>query len=176
MAVPCTDMAKHLFLTGEKQVGKSTLIRRLLEHETRKIGGFYTVKTDLVFPECSSVHLLRIGAGEEPSEENLLFHCSCPDYEGSAHRFNRLGCAAIEASKDAEFIVMDELGPNELQAEDFQASIRQVLNGHIPVLGVLQKAENPFLKWIGEHPQVELIEVTCENREALADAFSYWCN
>lgn len=168
MAAPCTDMAKHLFLTGDKQVGKSTLIRRLLEHETRKIGGFYTVKTELVFPGCSSVHLLQIGAGEEPSKENVLFRCDAPTNEAVAARFNRLGCAAIEASRDAELIVMDELGPKEAQAKEFQTAVIRLLNGKVPILGVLQKADDPFLKIVDEHPQVVMVEVTRKNRKNLA--------
>ena len=35
-------MKRHLLLCGERGVGKSTLIRRLLERNTREIGGFVT--------------------------------------------------------------------------------------------------------------------------------------
>ena len=37
-------MTKHLFLTGRKGVGKSTLIRGLLAAESAPLGGFFTVK------------------------------------------------------------------------------------------------------------------------------------
>lgn len=36
MAVPCTE---HLFLTGRKGVGKSTLLRAVLEG--KRLGGFF---------------------------------------------------------------------------------------------------------------------------------------
>lgn len=161
-------------MTGEKQVGKSTLIRRLLENETRKIGGFRTVKTERIFPECSSVHLLQIGAGEEPTEENMLFLCNAPWDQEVAGRFNELGCTAIKGSKDAELLVMDELGPKEVQAEKFRASVLQALDGDVPILGVLQKADSPFLSNVLEHPQVEVVEVTLQNREHLAPALRHW--
>ena len=35
-------MKRHLLICGERSVGKSTLIRRLLEHSTREVGGFVT--------------------------------------------------------------------------------------------------------------------------------------
>ncbi len=35
-------MNRHLLICGERGVGKSTLIRRLLEHSTREVGGFVT--------------------------------------------------------------------------------------------------------------------------------------
>ena len=41
MAAPCTD---HLFLTGQRGVGKSTLLRCLLEG--KKLGGFFTLRVE----------------------------------------------------------------------------------------------------------------------------------
>ena len=35
-------MKRHLLICGERGVGKSTLIRRLLEHSTLEVGGFVT--------------------------------------------------------------------------------------------------------------------------------------
>ena len=35
---------KHLFLTGPKQIGKSTALRRLLEGRDMDLGGFRTVR------------------------------------------------------------------------------------------------------------------------------------
>ena len=35
-------MKRHLLICGERGVGKSTLIHRLLEHSTREVGGFVT--------------------------------------------------------------------------------------------------------------------------------------
>ena len=35
---------KHLFLTGEKQIGKSTLLRKWLDRIDAGISGFYTQK------------------------------------------------------------------------------------------------------------------------------------
>lgn len=35
-------MRRHLLICGERGVGKSTLIRRLLEHSTREVCGFVT--------------------------------------------------------------------------------------------------------------------------------------
>lgn len=38
------DMTKHLFLTGEKGIGKSSLIKVLLKRSPGPFGGFFTVK------------------------------------------------------------------------------------------------------------------------------------
>ncbi len=158
MAVPCTE---HLFFTGRKGVGKSTLVRAAIEG--RRVGGFFTKRVEGVL-ERPSVHLLRAGTEDAPSAENFLFYCGGgTDIE----RFERLGCAALAEAGDCDVLVMDELGPHEAQAAAFQQAVLRALDGDIPVIGVLQQAESGFLSRVAAHPGVRLITVTEENRDAL---------
>lgn len=147
-------------------MGKSTLLRRLLEGAPCSVGGFYTVKTAEVFG-VPSIHLLPAGKTARPNEENLLFVCGTEPTQKDAERFARLGCAALENCGESELLVMDELGPREATAEAFQSAVFSVLDGERPVLGVLQKADSVFLSRVAEHPAVEVIAVTKENRDAL---------
>ena len=86
MAAPCTE---HLFLTGEKGVGKSTLVRHLLAGHTPC--GFRTVRVTGVM-DRPSVHLLP-AVGGEATADNLLFYCG--EYDPS--RFDPLGTAALSS-------------------------------------------------------------------------------
>ena len=147
-------MQPHIFFTGEKGVGKSTLVAALLRGK-RKIGGFRTVKKD------GAVYLLR--PDEEIAAENRMFFCR--QTQDAASRFDVHGCAALEMP--AEVIVMDELGSREENAMAFQAAVFRVLDGDTPVVGVLQRADSSFLRRVAEHPKVRLIEVTRENRDTL---------
>lgn len=144
---------QHIFFTGGKGVGKSTLVNALLWGK-EKIGGFRTVKSD------GAVYLLR--PDEKPQEENRLFWCG---EEADPERFNALGCCAL--SGKFACIVMDELGPHEENAAAFQAAVFHALDGEIPVIGVLQSADSAFLRGVAQHPKVRCIEVTKENRDAL---------
>lgn len=161
-AVPCADMTKHIFLTGAKGIGKSTLLKKILPDG--KIGGFFTVKTNTVFP-CPSVHLLQ--PGEIPTAENVLFLCGERHDPAVAQRFNHLGCAAL--AEIAPVLVMDELGPAEQNAIAFQQAVLQALDGTVPIYGVLQYAKTPFLQAIAQHPNVQVITVTADNRNQLAE-------
>ena len=84
MAVLCTE---HLFLTGRKGVGKSTLLRAVLEG--KRLGGFFTRRITGIF-ERPSIHLLRAAEGQQPSPENL--GCLCG--ERRAGPFGPVGAPA----------------------------------------------------------------------------------
>lgn len=182
-------MPKHIFLTGPKQIGKSTIIQNYLMAHPVKCAGFITVKSETVFPGCRSVHMLdascRSGItkqkNKKPSKENFLFFCGqSPNalyhkYEllpEPAPRFNRIGCTLLnEIPSDTELIIMDEIGPHEYKASAFRDSVLQCLDGNIPILGVLQKAESALYQRIAEHPNVIVIEVTRENRNQITFSF-----
>ena len=158
-------MTRHLFLTGPKGVGKSTLLRDFLARETGRLGGFFTVK------HRGSVYLLRAGTGEAPDAENFLFRCGCG---GDPGRFDALGCAALTDTEGCSLLVMDELGPHEAQAVRFQAAVFRALEGKIPIMGVLQQADSDFLRRIACHPRVTVLTVTEENRGRLAAELLRW--
>ncbi len=157
-------MTRHLFLTGPKRIGKSTVIDKFLTSDGLTMGGFRTVHTDSVLRDRFSVHMLR--PGEKPTKENLLFICGEPSAE-TATRFDTLGCAALAQSGNAELILMDELGPHEAKAQQFQNAVLSALDGDTPILGVLQQADSPFLRQVAAHRNVTVVEVTLENRDTL---------
>lgn len=157
-------MKRHLFLTGAKGVGKSTLIRGLLAAETGRVDGFFTVKRQ------EYVYLLR-AAGETPAPENRLFRCG---QAGDPALFDALGCAALTVSEGCALLVMDELGPHEAAALRFQAAVFRALEGDTPIIGVLQQADSPFLRQIAAHPRVSVLEVTTENRDDLPPILRRW--
>lgn len=158
-------MTGHLFLTGPKGVGKSTLIRGLLAEEPGPLGGFFTVKHE------GGIYLLPAAREWAFTPENFLFRCG---RSGDPARFDDLGCAALADTAGCRLLVMDELGPHEAAARQFQASVFRALDGDIPIIGVLQQAESEFLDRIARHPQVTVLTVSKENRNALAAELRRW--
>ena len=157
MAAPCTE---HLFFTGRKGVGKSTLVRAAIEG--KRVGGFFTKRVESLL-EQPSVHLLRAGTADVPSAENLLFCCGGADMQ----QFDKLGCGALADTAGCDVLVMDELGPHEEQAAAFRQAVLRALDGDVPIIGVLQQAESAFLRQVAAHPNVRVITVTEENRDTL---------
>ena len=163
-------------MTGEKGIGKSTLLQRVLEAYREMgrgtFGGFYTVRTKKFLGTAYSVHLFPVQnlAGEPsqtleiPDEGNLLFLCGKKDGK-TKDRFDRLGCRALENCEDSDLIIMDELGPHEAEAERFAGRVREILDGAATVIGVLQKTPEGCWTEISEHSDVKVLEITKANRD-----------
>lgn len=158
---------RHLFLTGEIQVGKSTVVQAVLQQLDVVIGGFYTGSGLERYRRERSLYLWD-AAGEPMYDEA---HCVALLGYGRQvfpDRFDTLGSEALRrARENAQLIVMDECGYLERNAAEFQAQVLETLDGDTPIFGVVRQQSGLWTQAIFEHPQVELVIVTHENRDTL---------
>lgn len=158
----------HTFLTGDIQVGKSTIIRRYIEHTKVRIGGFKTV----FVPRgdgSDALHIVRADGTDVCCADNLIFIRNVSG-DGtfspiSTETFETAGVALLSDVSACDLVIMDELGPKEEQATAFQAAVLAHLDGDKPIMGVVMKRESKFLDKVRSHPNVRMITVTVENRE-----------
>lgn len=162
---------RHIFLTGEKQVGKSTLWRKVLERSGIHPSGFQTLEY-LVNGSFRGYRLHALGrtpaelGNDVPVSVFLRRKLHLPVTDS----FNIFGTALLHlALEDGGYILMDELGIFERDAADFRQAVMDCLDGDCHVLGVLQKATDPFLDAILNRPDVRVFTVTKENRDNLAE-------
>lgn len=80
-----------------------------------------------------------------------------------------IGAIAIrEATKSADLIVIDEIGPMELHSQAFKKAVEETMNSHKPVIATIHfRIADAFVKAIKARPDAEIIEVTLQNREDL---------
>ena len=90
-------------------------------------------------------------------------------YRINIENLSRIGVLAIKnAVEEADYIVIDEVGPMELQGRDFQLAIMKALENSKPVLGILHwKMRHPIIKSIKAMKGVKIYEVTRENRDKI---------
>ena len=157
-------MAQHLFLTGEKHIGKSTLLRKVLADYEGTVDGFLTIRTKEYLGDHYSVHMCHLKENETPNEQNLLFLCGKAD-KNATDIFNRLGCNVLSKCSDCSLIIMDELDPHEADAVQFCEMVLQLLDGSTPILGILQQPAESSWPEIVNHPKVEVIALSKDNRE-----------
>ena len=155
---------KHLFLTGRKQVGKSTILRKLLENRKELPAGFRTLR--IPNEGGCSVHMFAPGETEY-TEANRVFYKHQGVLYLDIEDFDRIGCDLLEKSRGADLILMDELGPTEVNAQKFRQAVWETLNEAARVYGVLQMAESDFLDQVAARDDVLVVTVTEENRDEL---------
>lgn len=160
-------MSRHVFLTGAKHIGKSTVLKKVLKKYPGDLGGFFTVRTDGVFPGKFSVHLCPAAGKAVPGADNLLFVCRGVDSSVS-EKFDHLGRRVLAESEGCSLLVMDELGPTEAEAALFRRAVIDCLDGETPVLGVLQAPAERFWPEVVNHPDVLVLQITEENRDGPA--------
>ena len=162
---------RHIFLTGEKKVGKSTLWQKVLARAPVSVAGFQTLEY-LVGETFRGYRLHSLGKSHPQYGNDVpisiflrpKFHIAVSEV------FDSYGADVLHmALADGGCILMDELGTFEQNSPLFQAAVRDCLNGNCHVLGVLQKADSPFISEILNREDVQMFTVTRENREMLAE-------
>ncbi len=160
----------HIFLTGEIQCGKSTLIRRVAALlPQKKIEGCLTFSL-LRQDGLSSVHIGPWGGAlplaEDPaSMVGLRFGKG--RYQAYPAVFEQRGVAILKSLGQGELIILDELGGMENEAPLFRQAVLSLLDGPVPVLGVIKPRSLPLPDAVRAHPRVEVLPVDVHNRELL---------
>ena len=164
----------HIFLTGEIQIGKSTVLQKTLSLLNLPYGGFCTYfGQDRYAPE----HCLYINDAAQPKtfgQENVVVRFGEGPPEVFTERFDTTGAGYIEkaSAECTRLIVMDECGALERKALRFQQSILKALDGEVPILGVVKLSASGWVDCIRNHPKVRLITVDEQNRDRLPTELS----
>ncbi len=160
---------KHIFLTGQIQIGKSTAIQKTMQLLNLQYGGFRTYFSD---DRGDPNQSLYIGDAAQPymfDEEHVVARISSASPpQILSERFDTLGVRYIEeAMQNAPLIIMDECGSLENQALQFQRAVLGAIDGNTPSLGVLKHSATGWVDKIRRHPDVVIITVDEHNRNAL---------
>lgn len=154
-------------VTGNPGVGKTTLVKRVLEAVPLRAGGMITEE----IRKCG----YRMGflvRDVATGREGLLahrHHCDGPEfgkYRLCLRDLEEIGAGAIErALEEAELIVIDEVGPMELKSSRFIAAVEKALASQKHLLVTVHRASNHHLAYRIRHEVDLLIRLTQSNRE-----------
>ena len=157
----------HVFLTGERGIGKSRAAASAAALLGRPCLGFRTafLAED---HRASALYLFPANADCQSEEARVAAVWSDGRLTASAGTFDVYGAALLREARGhpEALILMDECGHVERNALAFQREILACLDGETPVLGVLRKGQ-PWHAMIREHPNVRVLEVTARNRDRL---------
>ncbi len=158
----------NLFLTGEIQVGKSTLLRKLIAKSGLRPGGAETGFGPWRGEETRRLFLHPYGFPDY-SREAVCARMGPEGKTAFPQVFDTRGAALVRAAledPEIQVIVLDELGFLEKDAREFRKAVLEALAGPKPVWGVVRLGLGAW----GDTDLGRVITVTGENRDRLADS------
>ncbi|MCS7253934.1 MAG: NTPase [Armatimonadota bacterium] len=163
----------NLLLTGVPRVGKTTVIKQVIDGAGLPFGGFYTEE----IREGDQRVGFRIITTD--GKEGILAHVRIRSryvvgkYGVNIEDVKSVAMPAIQRALDeGKVIVIDEIASMELYCPGFPELVIQCLDSPQPLLGAIQLKPLPFLKRIREREDVEVINVTPFNRNELPSIVS----
>ena len=168
-----SNLKRLIFLTGRPGVGKTRVLLSavdILKAEGCKIGGMIgrEVRERGIRVGFEIVDLATGGKG-------WLAHVNQPTgprvskYQVNLSDLNAIGVTSIlNALKNADVMVIDEIGPMELFSLDFKEAVMRVIESEKPMIGTIHyRARDPLINAIRAREDTEILEVTRENRRRL---------
>lgn len=156
---------KNLFLTGKKGIGKTTLLKKVLDKLDVSIGGYTTQR---LFEGYYRKYVAK--SLYDNKEYPIIRVDSRDDSKVWFHEvFEENLVPLLDKSLERDLIVLDELGCSENNIIKFTSKVFELLDSSKIVFGVLKEDNCEFINNIKKRKDVTLITVTEENRDYLLD-------
>ncbi len=164
-------MPKNILLTGHPRVGKTTLLKNILERlGNLALSGFYTeevIERDV-----------RVGFRAVTLSGSSAVFAHKDFQTDPRHRLGRYGVRPelLEQlvlshldplRKEADLIVVDRISKMELLSQLFRERLLETLDSTCPTLGTISLKGTGLIKRIQQRPDVQLFTLTRKNRSSL---------
>jgi nucleoside-triphosphatase len=168
-------MAATYLLTGSPGTGKTTLIRQAIAKSKINAGGFFTeeLRSNRIRQGFKIVTL--------DGQEAILAHIEISSqyrvskYGVDVEALEKIGVASVNrAIKEADLIVIDEIGKMELYSPRFKEAVLQAVQSSKKVVGTVMLNSYPFADDIKRHPRVKVVEVTRYNQTEVLTDVTNW--
>jgi nucleoside-triphosphatase len=170
-------MGKTLLLTGWPGIGKTTVIKKVADMLGEQAGGFYT--EELRGPGGRKGFRLVTLSGQAA----VMAHVTLKGegrprvgrYGVDVRNLDKVGVAALRQAMEAgKILLIDEIGKMELFSGQFKDVVVQAITNPQPVVATMMRKPNPWVDALKILPDVEVWEVTAENRDDLPQQIMDW--
>ncbi|AKA69598.1 nucleoside-triphosphatase [Clostridium scatologenes] len=156
---------KKIFITGERGIGKSTLLKKIIKNVDCSIGGFIQEKEFMGESKRFKVNSLY---NLEESYTIGVYDAEKRELHSDMNMFNIISQDILLKSLDnRELIVLDELGFMEEKAPLFKETVFKILNSDKAVIGVLKECDGNFVQKIAKREDVQVFKIDENNRDSI---------
>lgn len=160
----------HVLIIGPRQVGKSTLINKVLTALNKPVWGFATKREDLLYDEQNGypIYIYPAKGPRLQTASNLLGYCHDRKPDVNTEVFETFAAGMQTPPAHTSVILMDELGFMESKAEYFKSTVLKHMDGDIPIIAAVKEKSTPFLDQVKNHPNCKCFFINEKNRDELA--------
>ena len=162
-------MALKIAITGPPGVGKSTVAKKVVElYETHSTVGGILTRDRRLKGKRIGFEIIDIASGLQGQLADLWGKGPrVGHYRVNLEDLENIGLRALETARTLELIVVDEVGPMELQSDKIIQAIENVIASEKAILAVVKLGyTHPLAQRILR--TFKLITVTRENRDLLS--------
>ncbi|MDF0590341.1 NTPase [Candidatus Methanocrinis natronophilus] len=162
-------MPERVAITGPPGLGKSTLVKKVIDLLGRRAGGVLArevrrgrERTGFILEDLLTGEVGTLASVDRPGPKVGKYRVCLRDLE-------EVGAGAVErAVREAEVVVIDEVGPMELLSEPFTGAVEAALASDKTMLVVVHaKSSHPLAERIRR--ELRLFVVTEESRDLLPE-------
>jgi len=161
-------MKKNIFLTGAPSSGKTTVIRKVIAGLTFSANGFYTEEERVAGRRVGFLMKTLDGRQGYLAHQDQKSDFHIRRYGVSIENIETIAVPAI-APVNRNVIILDEIGKMECFSEMFKQAAVRALDSPNIVVGTITFGGDDFILGIKNKQDIEIHEVTPENRDALPD-------
>ncbi len=162
---------RNVLLTGKPGIGKTTLIRKVINLLGEKAGGFYTEETREGGARAGFKIKTLDGREGVLADKEMNSSYRVGKYGVNIEDIEEVAVPSVQmALGEKEIVVIDEIGKMELYSKKFQEAVIEALDSSKPVVATIGAQHHEFLDRIKARNDVELLTITHANRDSLAEA------
>lgn len=160
---------KNIFLTGAPSSGKTTVIKRTIADLGIPANGFYTEEERVADKRTGFLMKTLDGRSGYLAHRNMKSAYHIRRYGVSIENIESIAADSI-VPQGENIIILDEIGKMECFSGVFRKAALCALDSPNIVIGTITFGGDDFIRSVKERADIEITEVTPENRDALPEA------
>jgi nucleoside-triphosphatase len=159
---------KNIFLTGAPSSGKTTVIKKIIENLNHPANGFYTEEERVDGKRVGFLMKTLDGREGYLAHQDIKSDFYIRRYGVSIENIESIAVSSISPVEN-NIIILDEIGKMECFSLLFKQATTNALNASNIVIGTITFGGDDFIRKAKERKDMEISEVTVDNRNLLPD-------